>query len=115
MSQTQIHTTVDFSAPHGKQCGHLAIPYSHNLGGWANLQIPISLIRNGAGPVVLLMAGNHGDEYPGPIAILKLLRELTPEECRARSSSCRVSIPGGQSGDAPFAARRAQFQSLFPR
>ena len=80
MSGTQIHTSIDFGAAHGKQCGHLAIPYSHNLGGWANLQIPISVIRNGAGPVVLLMAGNHGDEYPGQVAILKLWRELKPED-----------------------------------
>ncbi len=78
MSETQIHTSIDLAAAEGKHCGHLAIPYSHNLGGWANLQIPISVIRNGAGPVVLLMAGNHGDEYPGQVAILKLWRELTP-------------------------------------
>ena len=78
MSETQIHASVDLAAARGKHCGHLAIPYSHNLGGWANLQIPISVIRNGAGPVVLLMAGNHGDEYPGQVAILKLWRELTP-------------------------------------
>ena len=80
MSSTQIQTDIDYSLPYGKQCGHLAIPYSHNLGGWANLPIPISVIRNGAGPVVLLMAGNHGDEYPGQVAILKLWRELTPEQ-----------------------------------
>ena len=80
MSTTQIHTGIDFNQAHGKQCGHLAIPYSHNLGGWANLRVPIARIRNGEGPVVLLMAGNHGDEYPGQVAILKLWRELTPEQ-----------------------------------
>ncbi len=80
MSETQIHTDIDFSQPHGKQCGALAIPYSHNLGGWANLPIPICMIRGDAGPVVLLMAGNHGDEYPGQVAIFKLWRELTPED-----------------------------------
>ncbi len=80
MSETQIHTDIDYSQPRGKQCGHLAVPYSHNLGGWANLRIPLCLIRGGPGPVVLLMAGNHGDEYPGQVAILKLWRELTPED-----------------------------------
>ena len=80
MSVSPIHTGIDYHQPHGKQCGHLAIPYSHNLGGWANLQVPLCLIRNGAGPVVLLMAGNHGDEYPGQVAILKLWRELTPAD-----------------------------------
>ena len=73
---TQIHSTFDLAAP-GHHRGHLAIPYSHNLGGWANLLVPISVIRNGPGPCVLLMAGNHGDEYPGQVAILRLWRELT--------------------------------------
>jgi predicted deacylase len=70
-----VHSTIDFSAP-GAHYGHLAVPYSYNLGGWANLLIPVASIRNGDGPTVLLMAGNHGDEYPGQVAILKLWREL---------------------------------------
>jgi N-alpha-acetyl-L-2,4-diaminobutyrate deacetylase len=72
---TQIHSTIDLDAG-GAQYGHLAIPYSYNLGGWANLQVPIASLRNGNGPAVLLMAGNHGDEYPGQVAILNLWREL---------------------------------------
>lgn len=71
-----IHSTIDLLAP-GAHYGHLAIPYSYNLGGWANLQVPIASLRNGPGPTVLLMAGNHGDEYPGQVAILHLWRQLT--------------------------------------
>lgn len=73
--ETLIHTSIDFDR-HGKQSGHLAIPYSYNLGGWANLLVPLTVIRSGKGPTVLAMAGNHGDEYPGQVAILKLCREL---------------------------------------
>jgi len=72
---TSVHSSIDLSQT-GAQYGHLAIPYSYNLGGWANLQVPIASLRNGAGPTVLLMAGNHGDEYPGQVAILNLWREL---------------------------------------
>ena len=79
MSVTQIHTDLEYGRD-GKQSSHLAIPYSHNLGGWANLRIPVASIRNGEGPVVLLMAGNHGDEYPGQVAIQRLWRELTPDD-----------------------------------
>lgn len=79
MSDTLIQTHIDFQRQ-GKQHGALAIPYSHNLGGWANLAVPITVIRNGDGPTVLLMAGNHGDEYPGPVAISKLLRQLQPAD-----------------------------------
>ncbi len=85
MSATQIHSTVDFARP-GKQQGTLCIPYSYNLGGWANLLVPIAVVNNGPGPTALVMAGNHGDEYPGQVAILRLTRELDarPEQVRGR-------------------------------
>ncbi|MEO7653431.1 MAG: succinylglutamate desuccinylase/aspartoacylase family protein, partial [Bryobacteraceae bacterium] len=73
--ETLIHTGIDFDRQ-GTQSGHLSSPYSYNLGGWANLLVPLTVIRNGDGPTVLAMAGNHGDEYPGQVAILKLCREL---------------------------------------
>lgn len=83
MSESQIHSTVDFRLQ-GKQWGRLLVPYSHNLGGWANLQIPVSVVGAGSGPTALVMAGNHGDEYPGQIAIAKLAREVSPERVRGR-------------------------------
>jgi N-alpha-acetyl-L-2,4-diaminobutyrate deacetylase len=83
MTKSPIHCSVDYDRQ-GKQHGQLMVPYSYNLGGWAGLAIPITVINNGPGPNVLVMAGNHGDEYPGQVAILKLMRELTPEHIRGR-------------------------------
>src|SRR5882724_4198006 len=83
MSSTQIHSTVDFSRP-GKQHGQLCVPYSYDLGGWANLLVPVCVVANGPGPTALVMAGNHGDEYPGQVAILRLMREIEPEQVRGR-------------------------------
>ena len=83
MTNSPIRATVDFTQP-GKQLGHLFVPYSHNLGGWANLMLPIAVLANGTGPTVLVLAGNHGDEYPGQVAVLRLLRELTPEKITGR-------------------------------
>src|SRR5438270_11445937 len=83
MERTQLHATVDFERP-GKQHGHLCVPYSYNLGGWANLLLPITVVANGSGRTALVLAGNHGDEYPGPIAILNLMRRLQPEQVRGR-------------------------------
>ena len=78
-----IRSSVDFTKP-GKQFGHLYVPYSHNLGGWANLMLPIAVVARGHGPTVLVLAGNHGDEYPGQVAIMRLLRELKPEQVSGR-------------------------------
>ncbi len=82
-SPSPIHATVDFDLP-GKQHGHLMVPYSYNLGGWANLLVPITVIKNGDGPTALASGGNHGDEYPGQIAIMKLCRNLEPSHVRGR-------------------------------
>ena len=49
MPQSPIHCTVDYDRP-GKQHGHLCVPYSYNLGGWANLLVPITVIKSGDGP-----------------------------------------------------------------
>lgn len=78
-----VTTSVHLEAP-GKQQGFLQVPYSHNLGGWANVMVPITVVARGKGPTVLVLAGNHGDEYQGQIAIMNLARDLTPERVSGR-------------------------------
>lgn len=76
-------TAIEFDRP-GKQQGFLQVPYSHNLGGWANVMIPSTVVANGAGPTVLILGGNHGDEYQGQIAAMKLARHLEPDMVTGR-------------------------------
>ena len=83
MPDSPVRATVDFRKP-GKQYGHLYVPYSHNLGGWANLMLPVAVVSRGTGPTALVLAGNHGDEYPGQIAVMRLVRELAPEQVTGR-------------------------------
>lgn len=83
MEKSQIHSSIDWAKP-GRQQGHLFIPYSYNLAGWANLMVPITMLHHGEGPTALVLAGNHGDEYPGQVAILRLCRELQLEQVRGR-------------------------------
>lgn len=120
MSTSPIRCTVDLNLPHGKAFGHLAIPYSHNLGGWANLQVPIAIFRNNRqgiapGPVVLLMAGNHGDEYPGQVAILKLWRTLEVEQIHGTLLllPC-LNPPAAQAGTRLSPLDGKNFNRCFP-
>jgi N-alpha-acetyl-L-2,4-diaminobutyrate deacetylase len=76
-------TSLDFDKP-GKQQGFLQVPYSHNLGGWANCLIPATVVVHGKGPTVLVLGGNHGDEYQGQIAAMKLARTLTLDKVTGR-------------------------------
>ena len=77
MTQTEpkVSSTISFSAD-GKHHGHLCIPHSRNDAGWGAVHLPIVSIRNGDGPTMVLTGGNHGDEYEGPIALMKLARAL---------------------------------------
>ena len=53
----------------------------------------------GAGPSVLLTAGNHGDEYEGQIALLKLIRDLDPGRLRGRVIVMpRLNLPAAAAG-----------------
>ncbi|MDP4796480.1 MAG: succinylglutamate desuccinylase/aspartoacylase family protein, partial [Rhodospirillales bacterium] len=51
---------------------------------WGAVRLPICVIRNGEGPTAVLMAGNHGDEYEGPIALGELIRDLDPRVVSGR-------------------------------
>ncbi|HWE62649.1 MAG TPA: succinylglutamate desuccinylase/aspartoacylase family protein, partial [Chloroflexota bacterium] len=83
MPDTPVRSTVDFNQP-GKQFGRLQIPRSTNQSGWANLLVPIICIAHGQGPTVLVLGGNHGDEYEGQITALNLAAETDPASLQGR-------------------------------
>lgn len=80
---TRLTTEIDF-AKDGKQVGYVRIPYSSNVSAYGWLGVPIAQVKNGSGPTVLLMGGNHGDEYEGQIGLAKLIRKLQPKDIRGR-------------------------------
>ena len=80
-TRTRIESDIDLDAE-GKHCGFLRIPHSVHRSAYGWLPMPVISIRNGDGPRVLLMGGNHGDEYEGQIALCKLVRSLEPEAMR---------------------------------
>ena len=82
-SEPKVGISIDIEAE-GKQFGHLSVPHSRNDSGWGALHLPVVSIRNGDGPTVVLTGGNHGDEYEGPIALLKLVRSLAPSQVSGR-------------------------------
>ena len=83
MSKSRIRSEVDFKRD-GKQVGFLRLPHSVHRSAYGWIPIPVACISNGAGPSVLLMAGNHGDEYEGQIAHATLLRALEVKDVRGR-------------------------------
>ena len=81
--QSRLTAEIDFERD-GKQTGFIRLPYSVHRSAYGWIPIPVACVKNGDGPRVLLMAGNHGDEYEGQVALGKLIRGLEPEEVRGR-------------------------------
>lgn len=78
-----ISATVDFDAD-GVQHGFLNLPISVDDSAWGAVMIPVTVVKNGDGPTALLTAGNHGDEYEGITALLKLSSTLKVEDVSGR-------------------------------
>lgn len=94
---TGIWTDLDLDAE-GKQFGYFRLPLAvHDRSGddvGYNFEaISVVTIRNGEGPGVLLMAGNHGNEYEGQIILMKLIRKLRAENVRGRI----IILPGANA------------------
>ena len=66
----------------GKRSGYIQIGDSTNNSGWALHSVPITSVKNGKGPRVLVLSGNHGDEYEGQTASLDLARRLEVEDVK---------------------------------
>jgi predicted deacylase len=94
---SRVWTDVDFERD-GRQLGWLYLPHSVTRSGYGHLTTPVAVLRNGnAGPTVLLMGGNHGDEYEGQVALARLIRTLDP----ARLTGRLIVLP---MANAPAAA-----------
>ncbi|CDZ64567.1 succinylglutamate desuccinylase/aspartoacylase family protein [Neorhizobium galegae] len=81
--QSRIWTPIDFEQD-GKFSDCLRLPLSTTKSAYGWIPIPIVSIKNGSGPTAVLIAGNHGDEYEGQLALMKIARELRPEDVRGR-------------------------------
>ncbi|MFN7224971.1 MAG: N(2)-acetyl-L-2,4-diaminobutanoate deacetylase DoeB [Paracoccaceae bacterium] len=83
MRPSPMSATVDFDAD-GIRHGFLRLPYSRDDAAWGSVMTPVCVVKNGAGPTVLLTGANHGDEYEGPIALFDLAHSLRAEQVTGR-------------------------------
>ncbi len=82
-NMTRIHAEVDFDGD-GSHTGYLRVPHSVHRSAYGWLPMPVVCINNGPGPSVLLMSGNHGDEYEGQVALCKLVQRLEHRDVHGR-------------------------------
>ncbi len=75
-----MHTGVFVDIPFdkdGKYNGFISIPFSIDRSPYYQIKIPVCRIKNGTGKRLLLLAGNHGDEYEGELSLSKLSRRVS--------------------------------------
>jgi N-alpha-acetyl-L-2,4-diaminobutyrate deacetylase len=133
---SQVGCDIDLDAE-GKHTGHMLVPHSRNESAWGTLLVPLVSVKRGSGPVVLVTAGNHGDEYEGQLAVLKLIQRLEPGEVTgqliavpalnlpAQRADARVSpvdhgnmnrsFPGHPRGTVTQRIAHFVWQQLMPR
>lgn len=80
---SRLTTNIDFATP-GKQHGYLSVPDSNDLSAYGRIQIPVVCIRGRPGPTVLMLGGNHGDEYEGQVTLSRLALELNAGDVNGR-------------------------------
>jgi len=75
LSISLVTSTIDFDLD-GRHVGDLRVKWSDNTVPLGYHPVPVVSIRNGNGPVVLLIGGTHGDEFEGPAALMRLVTDL---------------------------------------
>ena len=113
MSDLAVSCTIDLSAP-GKQVGRLQYPKINDTAGWGYSFVPIATIANGDGPTVLVSGGNHGNEYEGQIAALRLVDELQPEQVNGRIIVVPVISTEASQANTRVWPSGANFNRSFP-
>ena len=114
MSATIIFSDIDFDR-NGKQVDWLNLPHSVNRSAYGVISIPIAVVKNGDGPTVLLMAGNHGDEYEGQVVLSNLIRALQPEQVQGRVIILpAANLPAAMAGTRLSPIDQGNLNRAFP-
>jgi len=98
--RSRIRSSIDLEQM-GHQVGELMIPWSDNAVPLGYHPIPIINIKNGTGKKILIVGGNHGDEFEGPSAIMRVSQRIS-----VSGTNGQILLIPGLSFDAITQSRR---------
>ncbi|HJS32971.1 MAG TPA: succinylglutamate desuccinylase/aspartoacylase family protein, partial [Alphaproteobacteria bacterium] len=111
---SRLAADIDLFAD-GKAHGFLRVPHSVHRSAYGWIPIPIARIRNGDGPSVLMVAGNHGDEWEGQIALGNLIRAIEPRHVRGRLVVLpSLNFPAAMAGSRTSPIDDGNLNRAFP-
>lgn len=112
--KSRIWSPLDFDRD-GKFGDCLRLPLSSNELAYGLIMIPIVVIRNGSGPTALLVAGNHGDEWEGQLALRNLARTLQQVDVAGRVIIIpSLNFPAVKAGKRVSPLDNGNLNRLFP-
>nr|6TWL_A Chain A, N-acetyl-L-2,4-diaminobutyric acid deacetylase [Ruegeria pomeroyi DSS-3] len=95
--------------------GFLKLPHSRDDSAWGSVMIPLTVIKNGAGPTALLTGANHGDEYEGPVALHELAATTSAEDVTGRLIIVPAfNYPAFRAGSRTSPIDRGNLNRSFP-
>ena len=83
LSYGPLFCDLDLDKP-GRRIGEILLTHSDNIHCYGTIPIPITVIKGGDGPTVLLSGGNHGNEYEGQILLRRLINILESKDVNGR-------------------------------
>jgi hypothetical protein len=114
MRASRLQSDVPFDAD-GTHNGFVRLFHSVHESAYGFIPIPIVVIRHGDGPCALLMAGNHGDEYEGQVALCELAQSLDHRRIRGRVIILPMAnFPAAQAGRRTSPIDAANMNRIFP-
>jgi N-alpha-acetyl-L-2,4-diaminobutyrate deacetylase len=114
IENSPVSTDINFEK-NGKQFSYLRVPYSRNTSAWGAVMVPIIVVKNGGGPTVLFIGGNHGGEYEGPVTLSKLSRNLKADQVQGRVIIIpALNLPAVQAGERVSPIDGLDMNRVFP-
>lgn len=114
MLKSRVQIDIDLTAE-GKHAGYARLPHSVNRSAYGWLPMPIASIRNGHGPTILLMAGTHGDEYEGQVALTRLFQALQPQQVHGQIVFLPMAnYPAARAGARVSPIDEGNLNRLYP-
>ncbi|MBK1838674.1 succinylglutamate desuccinylase/aspartoacylase family protein [Azospirillum sp. YIM B02556] len=114
ITTSRITTDVDFERD-GFQTGTLRVPHSHDRSAYGHIAIPLAVLKAGSGPTLLLTGGNHGDEYEGPVALMKLINRMPALRIAGRLIVVPgLNFPAYMNGSRTSPIDKGNLNRMFP-
>ncbi len=113
-ARSVLRCDIDLGAD-GKATGFVRVPHSVHRSAYGWIPIPIARIGNGPGPRVLMVAGNHGDEWEGQMALGGLIRSIEPRDITGQLVILpSVNFPAAKVGRRTSPIDDGNLNRLFP-